>query len=74
MYKVNIPWNELRDSLVRLQEAEALAQVVRKKVILYEITEIGNKILSSYAGIQSCLNRTETEAPRNFDGFIHHNR
>ncbi len=65
LYRANLAWSQLRDSLETLENADALSQVVTKKGVFYEITETGKKILSYYADVQSSLNRMTTETPRN---------
>ncbi len=60
LYRANLAWGELRDSLEALQQSATLSRVVTKKGMFYEITESGKKTLAYYADIQSSLNETET--------------
>jgi predicted transcriptional regulator len=57
LYRANLSWNELRDSLEALEHAEAITQVLNGKGTFYKITKTGQSILSHYAGIQSSLNK-----------------
>jgi predicted transcriptional regulator len=63
LYRANLAWSQLRDSLEALENADALSQVVTKKGVFYEITETGEKILSYYADVQSSLSSITTKAP-----------
>ncbi len=57
LYRANLSWNELRESLDTLEKAEAITEIPNGKGTLYKITGTGQRILSHYAGIQSSLNK-----------------
>ncbi len=57
LYRANLSWTELRDSLETLEKVEAITQIPNGKGTLYKITGTGQSILSHYAGIQSSLGK-----------------
>ena len=60
LYRANLSWNELRESLETLEKAEAITEIPNGKGTLYKITGTGQGILSHYAGIQSSLSKANS--------------
>lgn len=55
LYKANLAWAELGESLGALQQAEAIRQTVTKGGVFYEITDVGRTILANYTNVQGSL-------------------
>ncbi|MCL4436889.1 MAG: hypothetical protein M1503_12755 [Thaumarchaeota archaeon] len=76
LYRANLSWNELRDSLETLEKAEAITEVPNGKGTLYKITGTGENILSHYEGIQSSLSRAQSakDTPTSYSIWDHLNK
>jgi len=66
LYKANLAWGDLEDSLGRLEDAGALRKVVGNSGVFYEITDSGKRFLANFAVVQESLepNVLARETPR----------
>jgi predicted transcriptional regulator len=55
LYKANLAWADLEDSLTRLEDAGALRKVVGNSGVFYEITDSGRRFLFNFAVVKESL-------------------
>ncbi|MDV3244920.1 MAG: hypothetical protein LYZ66_07110 [Nitrososphaerales archaeon] len=55
LYRANLAWGDLEDSLGRLEEAGALRKVISTSGVFYEITDSGKRFLSNFVNIKESL-------------------
>jgi len=55
LYKANLSWGDLDDSLRRLEETGALQKIVSKAGIYYQITDVGKQFLSNFVSVKESL-------------------
>ena len=55
LYKANLAWGDLEDSLGRLEDAGALRKVVGSSGVFYEITDSGRRFLNNFVSVQESL-------------------
>jgi predicted transcriptional regulator len=60
LYKANLSWGDLEDSLTRLEEAGALQKSVSKSGVHYGITDAGKKFLSNAITVRELLHLDQT--------------
>lgn len=55
LYKANLAWGDLEDSLGRLEDAGALRKVVSTSGVFFEITDSGKGFMSNFANVKESL-------------------
>ena len=60
LYKANLSWGDLEDSLNRLQQAGALQRTVSRGGVHYDITDSGKKFLANLVTARELLNLGQT--------------
>lgn len=55
LYKANLAWGDLEDSLGRLEEVGALRKVVGPSGVFYEITDSGRRFLNNFVSVKESL-------------------
>jgi predicted transcriptional regulator len=55
LYKANLAWGDLEDSLGRLEDAGALRKVVGTAGVFYEITDSGKRFLTNFVAVTESL-------------------
>lgn len=55
LYKANLAWGDLEDSLRRLEDAGALRKVVGASGVFYEITDSGKRFLINFVAVTESL-------------------
>ena len=61
LYKANLSWGDLEDSLCRLEQAGALQKAVSKNGVHYDITEAGQKFLANIMTVRQLLEPSQSE-------------
>lgn len=56
LYKANLSWADLEDSLSRLEQAGALQKSVTRSGVRYDITDAGRKFLANFVTVKELLN------------------
>lgn len=60
LYKANLSWGDLEDSLNRLEQAGALQKSVTRSGVRYDITDAGKKFLANLVTVRGLLNLRES--------------
>jgi predicted transcriptional regulator len=60
LYKANLSWGDLEDSLGRLEQAGALQRTVSKNGVHYGITDAGKKFLANFVTVRELLDLGQT--------------
>ncbi len=55
LYKANLAWGDLEDSLGRLEDAGALRKVVSTSGVFFEITDSGKRFMSNFVSVKESL-------------------
>lgn len=55
LYKANLAWGDLEDSLARLEDAGALRKVVSTSGVFFEITDSGKRFMSNFVSVKESL-------------------
>lgn len=55
LYRANLAWGDLEDSLGRLEEAGALRKVVSTSGVFFEITDSGKRFMSNFVNVKESL-------------------
>ncbi|MDV3277486.1 MAG: winged helix-turn-helix domain-containing protein [Nitrososphaerales archaeon] len=68
LYKANLSWGDLEDSLGRLEQTGALQKTVSKSGVHYDITDAGKKFLANFVTVRELLDLGQTIASSDHHG------